>query len=269
MRATIVWVAALTLVLAAGVPVGEAGSQQDPDITDATGDAVINNQDASTNLTSPLQDGADIEGVWWSFVDNVTLEVGIDVVEIEQQDTSQTMQTLLTWEYTINYQFHRAVGNNSTAAIQQIDPTDAPALTITVSNQPDSAMCGDEVAKTFTPGQGIIACNVNSTAIVPEEPQHGDGAFFNTDMIMNGMADAEGTAGALTATDEASGMDNYFYNEGPAPPQRDDGQNGGNGNNPPPVNGDGGDDESTPGFEAVAVIAGLLAVALWSRKRRE
>lgn len=278
MRTILPWVVAMTLVLAVGAPGAQAGSQGSPDLDDDAGDAMIDGDPSGGMVTAPvLQDGADMVGVWWTFNNETVLQVGVEVANVDRTaDTSQGGGApLASWTYNIDWEFHRAVGNDSDAALQPIGPEGA-SLTITVTSNADSASCSDGELDTSV-SLPAIACLLPSTSFVPDDFANGNGTFYNTDMIMTGSAASQGSSGALSASDdtsEAEPMEAYIWTEGPDPPTGGGQNGGGNGNGGGGGGGGGngtnGDDEATPGFTTVAVAtAGLLAVALWSRRRRD
>lgn len=251
-----------------------AGTQSSPDIDDDTGDWQVSGDPTgeignNSPAGGPVADATDINAVWWDFTSRDTLILGVQVVSYEPQDTMG--EDVGSLSYAFEYTFDRP-------ALPGADATTSSGLTATITTTlaaGSEANCEGGVNATKSPSDNVLTCEVASSSVAPE--YQGNTTFFDGDAITSGSLSSEGSAGELTFTDSASGMDSPSTAEGvqPQPTSTEDGDaggggNGGNGDGGGGNGGGGGDGgESTPGFGMVVALAALVGVAIWASRRRD
>lgn len=248
-----------------------AGTQSAPDVTDDTGDWQADPDPGvvSGNASSVVSDSIDITGVWFDFTSKDNLQVGVNVVNLADQDTNNQDTGSLT--YSFQFTFHRP-------ALPGAEATNQSGLTATINtnlNPGHAPTCdgGDNASK--FPSEDYLICDIPASNVAPSYEENT--TFYDGDQITAGSLDTEGQTddGVVTYSDSASGMDSPATAQDVQPqPTADDGGGGddGGGDDGGDGGGDGdggGNGESTPGVGVLGAIGAMAVVAALAARRRD
>lgn len=252
-----------------------AGSPDDPEISDATGDVSVNGNPPPEQAPDPLKSGdalrdsVDISGIWFAFPNASALTVGVQVASLNGQEIPDDAPNQGQLTFNINYQFHRPPDANI-SGWSSVAPQDQTVTISTELDGTDTPECSGTAARDN--GGNTLTCTLPSSNFVGD--QFG-GQFFDGDMVMfspDTSSTSSGTYGALSASDSANATSAGAYvmtgvNPKPAPDQDGGGDGDDGGGDTNTTTSDEGGGESTPGFASVVAVASLIAVALWARDR--
>lgn len=241
-----------------------AGTKSSPDITDAEGDWQVAPDPTGVGgeTDSPVADSIDITAVWWTFTSKSNLEVGVEVVNLPDQNASGDTGSL---SYIFAFTFSRQALPGSPAENRSVD------VTIDTNLNPDhtpSCDPGENASKDFE--EETLRCNLPSSEVAPEH--EGNTTFYDGDAIISGSLNSEGTAdGTFTYNDSASGIQDDIVVQGiQEPPAGTDDGNGTDGDGGGGGDGDGGaDGEETPGFGVLGAAGAMAVVAALAARRRD